>query len=70
MNMSSAPLLMWDVDDVAQALRLSPHTVRKMASQRRLRRIKLGRRTLFDPADVTRYADQARAAAEQKARSK
>jgi len=25
---------------------------------------------LFDPADVTRYADQARAAAEQKARSK
>lgn len=54
-----------DVNDVAKALRVSPHTVRRWASQKKLRRIKLGSRSLFDSADVARFFDQARAAAEQ-----
>lgn len=62
--MSPVPVLM-DVNDVSRASRVSPHTVRRWASQKKLRRIKLGSRTLFDPADVARYVDQARAVAEQ-----
>lgn len=62
--MSAAPVLM-DINDVSKALRVSPHTIRRWASQKKLRRIKLGSRSLFDSADVARFVDQARAAAEQ-----
>lgn len=54
-----------DVGDVAKVLRVSPHTVRRWASQKKLHRLKLGSRTLFDPADVARFVEQARAEAEQ-----
>ena len=53
-----------DVNDVAKALRVSPHTVRRWASQRKLVKVKLGSRTLFDPADVARFVEQARAEAD------
>jgi excisionase family DNA binding protein len=53
-----------DVNDVAEALRVSPHTVRRWAGQKKLTKVKLGSRTLFDPADVARFVEQARAAAQ------
>ena len=56
-------LTLMDVNDVAESLRVSPHTVRRWASQKKLRRIKLGTRTLFDPEAVAEFVRQARAAA-------
>ena len=53
-----------DVYDVAEALRVSPHTIRRWATQKKLRRIKLGSRTLFDPIDVAQFVERARADAE------
>jgi excisionase family DNA binding protein len=51
-----------DVSDVASALRVSPHTVRRWAAQKKLRRVKLGSRTLFDPSDVAMFVEAARKA--------
>lgn len=59
----NTPKTLMDVNDVAKALRVSPHTVRRWASQSRLKKLKLGSRTLFDPEDVSRFVEQARAAA-------
>ena len=59
--MSSTTMLM-KVDDVAGTLRVSPHTVRRWAGQRKLKKVKLGTRTLFDPADVAQFVEQARSA--------
>lgn len=52
-----------DVNDVAKSLRVSPHTVRRWATQGKLHRVKLGSRTLFAADDVARFVDQARNAA-------
>ncbi len=41
--------------EVAELLRLSPHTIRKMVRQDRLRPVRICRRLLFDPAEVTRF---------------
>lgn len=65
--MSSCGTLM-DVDQVAEALRVSPHTVRRWAGQKKLRRIKLGSRTLFDPVEVTEFIEQAKRASASLAR--
>ena len=59
--MASTTSLM-DINDVATALRVSPHTVRRWASQNRLPKVKLGSRTLFDPDDVARFVERARSA--------
>ncbi len=40
--------------EVADLLRLSPHTIRAMVRQNRLRPVRICRRLLFDPADVQR----------------
>ncbi len=53
-----------DVEGVAKALCISPHTVRRWAAQKRLRRVKLGSRTLFDPAEVAQFVEQARRVSE------
>jgi len=50
----SSPTLM-SVSDVAEALRVSPHTVRRWIAQKKLAVVKLGTRTLFDPKEVTRF---------------
>ena len=55
--------VLMNVADVAAALRVSPHTVRRWASQRKLQKLKLGSRTVFDAADVYRFVEEARAAA-------
>jgi excisionase family DNA binding protein len=49
-----------DVNDVASALRVSPHTVRRWAAQKKLNKVKLGSRTLFSPSDVKRFVEEAR----------
>jgi excisionase family DNA binding protein len=56
----SSEIKLLDVGDVAIALRVSPHTVRRWAAQKKLRRVKLGSRTLFDPSDVARFVERAR----------
>ena len=49
-----------DVNDVARTLRVSPHTVRRWASVGKLRRLKLGTRTLFEAAELARFVEEAR----------
>jgi excisionase family DNA binding protein len=60
--MGNTAVALMDIGDVSRALRVSPHTVRRWASQGRLRKIKLGSRTLFDPGDVFRFVEEARKA--------
>jgi excisionase family DNA binding protein len=58
MQQGSLPQLL-DVWDVAQKLRVSPHTVRRWKALGKLRPLKLGRRILFHPDDVARFINQA-----------
>lgn len=46
--------------EVADALRLSPHTIRKYVQQGKLRPVRICRRLLFDPRDVERLIDESR----------
>jgi excisionase family DNA binding protein len=46
--------------DVAEMLRLSPHTIRMMVRKGRLHPLRICRRLLFEPADVQRLLDSAR----------
>lgn len=57
--MTALPTLL-DVDEVAEALKVSPHTVRKWSTLGKLRRMKLGTRTLFDANEVARFVEDAR----------
>lgn len=45
---------------VAEALSLSPHTIRKMVRDGRLRPTRICRRLLFDPAEVQRLLESSR----------
>jgi excisionase family DNA binding protein len=45
---------------VAEALAVSPHTVRMWVRKGRLQPVRLCRRLLFDPADVLRLLESAR----------
>jgi len=47
----------WNVEETAEAIGVSPHTIRAWLRQRRLSYLKLGRRVLVDPADVQRFLD-------------
>ena len=44
--------------EVADTLRLSPHTIRAMVRQRRLEPVRLCRRLLFRPADIERLVSE------------
>jgi excisionase family DNA binding protein len=48
------------LSEVATALRVSPHTVRSWVRSGRLLPIRICRRLLFDPAEVTRFISEAR----------
>jgi excisionase family DNA binding protein len=48
------------LEEVAQRLCLSPHTIRMMVRKGRLHPLRICRRLLFDPADVQRLVDSAR----------
>jgi excisionase family DNA binding protein len=45
---------------VAKALCVSPHTVRMWVRKGKLQPVRLCRRLLFDPAEVTRFVSEAK----------
>lgn len=45
---------------VAEALAVSPHTVRMWVRKKRLQPVRLCRRLLFDPAEVARFVSGAK----------
>jgi excisionase family DNA binding protein len=46
--------------ELADRLRLSPHTIRMMVRKGRLHPVRICRRLLFDPSDVARFISEAR----------
>jgi excisionase family DNA binding protein len=46
--------------EVADTLRVSPHTIRAWVRKRRLLPVRICRRLLFDPADVQRFLESSR----------
>lgn len=46
---------MWQVDEVAAALRVSRRTVYRLLSAGQLERVKVGSRTLIPASSLTRY---------------
>jgi len=59
-----------DVNDVARALRVSPFSVRRWEALGKLRGIRLSRRLLFHPDDVSSFVERARQASSQRPRGK
>jgi len=47
--------LLWNVEQAAAALAISPWTVRAYVRQRRMRPVRIGRRVLFEPAECQRF---------------
>ena len=45
-------------DEAAAALGVSPHTIRAWTYQRRIKPVKLGRRTLFTERELQRLIDE------------
>ena len=60
--MSTAQLtpLLLRVEEAAKILGLSPHYIRKLADRGDLPKVKLGSRTLFDPADLRAFVEKAK----------
>jgi excisionase family DNA binding protein len=54
-NAHCAPLL--DIDEAAERLSLSNHTVRAMVRQRKIAFVKLGARVLFRPQDLVDFIE-------------
>ena len=46
---------LWTLHETALSLRVSARTLRRAVSARRIRCVRIGRRLLFDPADVSRF---------------
>ena len=46
---------LWTLGDVALYLCVSERQIRREVAAQRLRCVRIGRRLLFDPADVTRF---------------
>jgi excisionase family DNA binding protein len=46
--------------ELADKLRVSPHTVRAWVRQNRLRPVRICRRLLFSPEEVARFVSEAR----------
>jgi excisionase family DNA binding protein len=55
-------LKLLDVQEVATVLRVSPYTVRRWAAAGKFPIVKLGSRTLFDPAEIAKFVETAREA--------
>jgi len=51
-----------NVNDVAEALRVSPHTVRRLVAQKKLLAVRVGTRLLFEPQAVAGFVKSAAAA--------
>lgn len=46
---------LWTLHEAAAFFRVSERTIRRQAAARRLHCVRIGRRLLFDPADVSRF---------------
>lgn len=51
----SIPAGLWTPREAAAFLRVSERTLRREVAAKRLRCVHIGRRVLFDPADVSRF---------------
>jgi len=51
--------MLLDLRQVAQCCHVSPHTVRKWVRQGRLKPVRICRRLLFHPDEVTRFLAEA-----------
>lgn len=60
MNMSSKTHPLMTVEEAADNLRLSKHTIHNWLSQGRLHRVKLGSITFLDRDEVERFLTEAR----------
>lgn len=49
------------LNEVAEMLRISPHTVRSFVRKGKLHPVRICRRLLFDPADIDRLISNAKA---------
>jgi excisionase family DNA binding protein len=54
-NVHCEPLL--DIDETAEILNISPHTVRAMVKLRLITFVKIGSRVLFRPQDLTDFVE-------------
>lgn len=52
---AASPRGLWNLDETAAFLRVSGRTLRRAVSARRIHCVRIGRRLLFDPADVSRF---------------
>ena len=52
--------ILFGVEQAAEFLSLSPHTIRKMSDRGDLPKVKIGSRTLFDPADLRAFVEKAK----------
>jgi excisionase family DNA binding protein len=50
-----SPAGLWNLREAASHLRVSERTVRREVRAKRLHCVHIGRRLLFDPADVSRF---------------
>ncbi len=56
--------MLMSIGDVADALSVSPHSVRRWAAQGKLPKVKLGTRTLFEPEAVAEFVEKAKKASD------
>ncbi len=63
--MSTQQLL--SVVDTARALSVSPHSIRRWTQQGRIKPVKLGTRTLYEPAEIERFVEAAKSRGEKSA---
>ena len=54
-----APLLL-DANEAGKFVGLAPRTIRKLADDGVLQKVKLGARVFFDPDDLRRFVDKAK----------
>lgn len=57
-------LLLWNVKQAAEALGLSVHTLYSWVSMRRIKFVKMGKRTMFDPEDIRAWINENKTQAE------
>jgi excisionase family DNA binding protein len=48
---------LFDIDETAEILNISPHTVRALVKTRKITFVKLGARVLFRPQDLTDFVE-------------
>jgi excisionase family DNA binding protein len=62
--------LLWNVEQAASALAISPWTIRLYVRQGKLRPVRVGRRVLFEPGECQRFLNLCKNGKSNKATSK